>query len=71
MPNGSAVVHIAGVHYRTDTGHHPAAEQADDCGVGGGIDPGALAFVHNGFVCEGTDTQGGSQRGPVGEGHGL
>ena len=33
--------------------------------------PWCIGLVHNGFVCEGTDTQGGSQRGPVGEGHGL
>ena len=66
-----AALHSAGVHCCTDTGHRSAAEQADDCGVGERNRPWFIRLRAQRLCLRRHRYQGGSQRGPVGEGHGL
>ena len=62
---------VAGVHRRAESGHHTAAEQADDRGIGVRVDLGALALVHEGFVGECADAERGGQLRAVGQRHRL
>ena len=59
----------AGVDRRADAGHHSAAQQSGDGGVGGGVDLRALPFVHQRLVGERPDAQRGRQLGAVGQRH--
>ena len=52
-----------------EAGHHAAAQQAGDGGVGLGVDLGALALVHQRLVGERPDAQRGREFGAVGQGH--
>ena len=52
-------LHVAGVDRRADSGHHTAAQQPGDRGVGLRIDLGALALVHQRLVGEGADAERG------------
>ena len=65
----SSRVTAAGVDRRADAGHHAAAQQPGHGGVGGGIDLGALALVHQGLVGERADAQRRGQFGAVGQCH--
>ena len=67
--DGVVAVDRAGVDRRADAGHHAAAQQAGDGGVGRGIDLGALALVHQGLVGERADAQRRGQLGAVGQRH--